>query len=96
MWLATLNDMGKKNIDIPQLRKQARAGDLDAQCRLGIALRDGDGMRQDKRAATRWFHKAANAGHAGAQYELAYCYDNGDGVEKNAGCHWRLVPLLSG
>lgn len=33
--------------------------------------------------AVKWYRKAADLGHAGAQWSLGYCYKNGYGVEEN-------------
>ena len=33
--------------------------------------------------AAKWFRKAAEQGHAGAQYNLGLCYANGEGVPQN-------------
>ncbi|MBR3410175.1 MAG: sel1 repeat family protein [Candidatus Methanomethylophilaceae archaeon] len=33
--------------------------------------------------ATRWYRKAADQGHAGAQYRLGLCYESGKGAEKS-------------
>ena len=35
-------------------------------------------------SAVQWFRKAAEQGHAGSQYWLGYCYENGKGVGKNS------------
>ncbi|MCX8614357.1 sel1 repeat family protein, partial [Gilliamella sp. B3773] len=40
----------------------------------------GDEVEVDKRKALYWFTKAAEQGHIYAQLELAYMYDQGDGV----------------
>ena len=31
----------------------------------------------------KWHHKAAEQGHAEAQYNLGICYENGKGVEQD-------------
>ena len=33
--------------------------------------------------AVKWYRKAADQGHAKAQYNLGWCYANGEGVAKN-------------
>ena len=38
----------------------------------------------DKVLAAKWFRQAAEQGHAAAQYNLAACYHNGEGVRKNS------------
>jgi TPR repeat protein len=38
----------------------------------------------DHPEAVRWYRKAAEQGHATAQYNLGWCYENGRGVEKDA------------
>ena len=36
-----------------------------------------------QKEAVEWYQKAANQGHAGAQYQLGSCYCIGRGVEMN-------------
>ena len=46
--------------------------------------------------AVRWYRKAAEQGHAEAQYNLGSCYDNGDGVAKDeieAYAYWNLSGI---
>lgn len=45
--------------------------------------RDSNEAERSKKAA-EWFRKAADQGHAEAQYELGIMYRNGHGVEKNS------------
>ena len=40
-------------------------------------------MRQDDEEALRWFRRAAEEGHADAQYNLGYMYLNDRGVRRN-------------
>ena len=53
-----------------------------AQHFVGLALRDGHGVKKDEEAAVGWFKKAASAGRAEAQYELGVCCEHGIGTEK--------------
>ena len=41
-----------------------------AQCNLGIMYDQGRGVKQDYVQAFKWFSKAAQQGHANAQYNL--------------------------
>ncbi len=43
----------------------------------------GDGAQEDESEAAKWYRRAAEQGHAGAQYELGVCYYDGEGVEEN-------------
>jgi len=53
------------------LREAAESGNAEAQLRLGYMYLRGDcGMPSDSEEAKKWFEKAANQGHAQAQYEL--------------------------
>ena len=58
----------------------AQAGDAEAQTRLGLLYFNGQGVREDDRAAFDWLQKAALQGHAAAQYHLATLYAFGNGV----------------
>ena len=40
-------------------------------------------MKQDYAEAVRWFRKAAEQGHAGAQSNLGVMYKNGQGVKRD-------------
>ena len=40
-------------------------------------------MEQDFEKAIRWYHSAAEAGHAGAMHCLGWAYAHGEGVEKD-------------
>jgi len=48
------------------------------------ATHDGDGVAKDAEQAVSWYRRAAEAGHADAQFNLGICYSNGDGVAKDA------------
>jgi TPR repeat protein len=64
-----------------RLMQAAQAGDPDAMCRLGDELRQR-GLTPE---AMRWYRRAAIAGHAAAQYQLACCLSTGDGVSGAGG-----------
>lgn len=68
---------------IPLLRQAARAGHVEAQYNLGIALTEGIGITADPEEANRWLRKAAEQDWPDAQYKLAYSYTLGRGVEKD-------------
>ncbi len=40
-------------------------------------------MPKDYEEAVKWFRKAAEQGHAGAQYHLGICYYKGKGVARD-------------
>ena len=50
---------------------------------LGGMYDQGKGVLQDYKEAFKWFTKAAEQGHAGAQHNLGNCYANGEGVPKD-------------
>jgi TPR repeat protein len=70
-----------QSIAIP--KRQAAAGDAKAQCNLGVAYYNGDGVPKDEAEAIRWFRKAADQGYAEAQFNLGVAYDFGNGVPKD-------------
>ena len=61
----------------------AKAGDVEAQCNLGLCYGTGDGVAQDKKQAVYWFRKSAEQGFAEAQFFLGLCYKDGYGVPKD-------------
>lgn len=76
------------NIDIHSgvilMRQLAEDGYGQAQNRMGEFCRDGSyGVEKDSNEAAEWFRKAAQQGHASAQYELGRMYAEGQGVPKD-------------
>ncbi len=73
-----------------EFQTRARAGDADAQFRLGQALRKGHGIPMDSIAAATWLREAADHGHADAQNALGEMYERGEGVPQSdaRALHW--------
>jgi len=75
------NRMAQKELEniemIGQMVKDAKKGNPVAQCKLGKYYQD------DFDESIKWYRKAAEQGLPEAQFELGYCYDNGEGVEQN-------------
>jgi TPR repeat protein len=63
------------------VRKAAKAGNAEAQFRLGVMYGNGDGVALDHAAAVDWFEKAAAQGHENALITLAWMFANGTGVD---------------
>lgn len=70
--------------DTARLREAAERGDAKAQVRLASGLREisgsGESVVHAHRQAAKWFRKAAEQGHAGAQGALGAMYHVGQGV----------------
>lgn len=62
---------------------RARAGDAEAQYRIGLMARFGWGVERDPAAAARWLQQAAAQNHPQAQAELGTMYRLGRGVPEN-------------
>jgi uncharacterized protein len=62
---------------------RAERGDIAAQARLGHLYETGQGVPQDYYEATKWYYRAATAGHSGAQFALAMLYNKGRGVRRD-------------
>lgn len=56
----------------------AKSGDADAQASLGWEYEDSD-----PKEALRWYRRAAEQGHADAQFALGLMYYEGRGVQEN-------------
>jgi TPR repeat protein len=69
--------------DVKNLRRQANAGDAEAQNRLGLLYAKGQGAPQNYHEAAKWYRKAAGQGFADAQYNLGVMYANGQGVPQD-------------
>lgn len=65
------------------LLELAHSGNADAQFEVGLCYDEGDGVKEDKYEAFKWFMKAAMNGHGRAQNAVGLCYEAGEGVAKN-------------
>jgi TPR repeat protein len=83
---------------IKRYRTAADRGHTDAQCKLGILYRGGEGVEKDPVEAVKWFRKAADKGDAPAQRNLAQMYERGEGVAKDPAeaLRWRHKASESG
>ncbi|WP_439259095.1 tetratricopeptide repeat protein [Lonepinella sp. BR2930] len=61
----------------------AKEGDLICQTEVGIAYREGNGVKQDYVKAKEWFLKSAKRGENNAQYRLGALYYMGWGVKQD-------------
>jgi len=72
-------EQGQYRNAIPLLLKAAYLGDMRSQATLGGMLQNGEGFRQDDRAAAYWFSAAAAQGHRASEYALGSLYETGQG-----------------
>jgi TPR repeat protein len=68
---------------LPDLMKQAQAGDAGAQAELGRDYEDGKGVPQNDELAAEWYRKSAEQGNAVAQNSLGSLYWRGRGVVRD-------------
>ena len=86
---------------LARLRADADAGNCEAQFALGEAQfalgemyewdsenEDGELVPADYAAAVAWYHKAADQGHAVAQFRLGVLYQNGVPVHEELAVTW--------
>jgi len=64
-----------------RLLSDAVAGDREAQYRLGRVLESGNGLPRDLDAATGWYGRAAEQGHATAALALNHRRHDGAAIE---------------
>ena len=57
--------------------------DAESLFQTGERYLRGTGLAQDYTEAVKWYRKAADQGHAGAQANLGYCYHEGLGVPQD-------------
>ena len=68
--------------ELTDLRALAEAGDIEAQYNLGVYAA-GRGVSQDAAEAVTWFRRAAEQGHAGAQFTLGVMLAAGEGIPED-------------
>jgi TPR repeat protein len=66
------------------IRAAAEKGDPEAQFLFGVQIMVGDGITRDRLEAVRWLRKAAEAGHAEAQYTLGNLFATPDPEDRLA------------
>ena len=61
--------------NIEKVIQEAKAGDADAQYRLGVMYAKGIGVSKDRQESLRWYRRAAGQGHAKAREALEFIYE---------------------
>ena len=84
-----MTSQNHKDVCIPQSLKRSHDGssnDHEEENQIPKRAKYGQGVEKN----FDWFHKRAEQGHAVAQYNLGYFYENGQGVEMNLDLafHW--------
>jgi TPR repeat protein len=78
-------DQSVSNTELGDLRREAMAGDAQAQYDLGMRYLVGLTVDtpKDERGAEKWFRLAAEQGHRAAQSQLGAMYEEGTGVPQD-------------
>lgn len=86
--------IAKTGLRLNELLQQAEQGDAPAQFLLGLMYIS----TEDENQAAAWFQKAAEQGHAGAQWNMGFFCSHGLGVvEDNVEAHkWWSLSLENG
>jgi TPR repeat protein/serine/threonine protein kinase len=76
----------KARQQITWFQKQVKMGSAEALYWMALYCENKAGEEKDigRAEAVVWYRKAADLGHAQAQVNLGYCYENGEGVLKDA------------
>ncbi len=71
----------ERPLNLPDLIRQAEAGDPKAMYTIGLCLNEGlGGLEKDPQAAVQWFFKSAQLANEDAQFALGWAYLTGEGV----------------
>lgn len=71
---------------LAELRARIARGDVEAEVALGNLYESSQSvLPMDPALAAEWYRRAADKGHAGAQFNLANMYRDGLGVPRDAG-----------
>ena len=68
---------------------------VDLQPGLGVAVENGVGVSKQRMQALQWFRKAADQGHAKAQFSLGLMHDRGEVVAQDHAQAVRLYRLAA-
>jgi len=80
---------------LKEWRPLAEQGNADAQHKLGIMYRRGEGVTQDYEVAIEWFRLAAERGNTSAQSNLGAMYDQGLGVIQDPNTAFKWFKLAA-
>ncbi len=69
--------------DVEKLRVAGTRRPWEEEVDKGDRFYNGDGVEEDHVEAFKWYKRAAEHGHVGAQCVVGYCYYKGDGVRRN-------------
>lgn len=72
-------------IGTPAMREAAAGGDAKALFEIGSRYAEARGVKEDLKAAAKWYEKAAEQGLAPAQYRIGNFYEKGIGVTRDVG-----------
>jgi len=79
------DDKSKKGFEL--CYKAAHSGNAEAQCLLADIYSNGNlfhtGVKKNLSEAFFWYQQSANQEYASAQWQLANCYKNGEGILKS-------------
>lgn len=80
----------KSGVDLPDLERKAKRGDVEAQFEMGTLYYGGVGVKMDRQLAAELYRKAAQGGSTRARVNLGLMYKSGDGVEQdiNQAAYW--------
>ncbi len=71
--------------EVTEMRQLAELGAAAAECYIrGWRYANGRGVIQNDEQAVEWYRRAAEQGHAIAQYDLSWMYQHGRGVSQNS------------
>jgi TPR repeat protein len=74
LWLGLAFQLSAQQSDVSarfaEIRAKAEKWEAEARHNLGNCYRTGEGVAKDAPEAVKWYHKAAEQGHAGAQHNL--------------------------
>ena len=82
-YLRGLGTVEDREAALEWFKRGAAGGSPDAMFLCGESCYFGSGCARDYEKAVKYYGSAINAGHVRALIELAHCYEEGLGVEKN-------------
>ena len=76
-------DITEARAKFVEYRKASKEGDAEAQYNLGVCYYNGEGVRQNRKKASRWWLRSAKQGNPKAQLEVALGYYHGENYPKD-------------
>jgi TPR repeat protein len=82
-WLWIVAAVLMITVSVPFIKRKEATPNGESYYQKGLAYANGSDVAQNDTEAIKWYHKAAEQGHAAAKFSLGLMYEEGRGVSQD-------------